>query len=201
MSRRNLPPGWRQPPETTAEPVPLRRPYMPADVFPAAPPPSQFQQRRRPAGAGQAPASTAPASTVPANTAPANTAPPSTASPPPPRPQPAMRRWRPMRAVIGDDIRTPMLWCEFGGCIARYSSERALSERDLRARALAAGWCYDVSGRLACPRCARNDPSFRGGRPGVRDASAAGGRDPSPRVGRPPAPEGQAPRPRRFRRN
>ncbi len=38
MKRRNeLPAGWRQPPETTAEPVPLRRPYVPpGDVFPSA---------------------------------------------------------------------------------------------------------------------------------------------------------------------
>ena len=75
-----------------------------------------------------------------------------------------------MRAIIGDDIRTPMLWCEFGSCIARYTSEHALSERDLRARALAAGWRYDVSGRLACPRCAPNASSFQGGRPAVPGA-------------------------------
>ncbi len=38
MKRPNdLPAGWRQPPETTAEPVPLRRPYVPpGDVFPSA---------------------------------------------------------------------------------------------------------------------------------------------------------------------
>ena len=191
MNRRNLPPGWRQPPETTAEPVPLRRPYMPPDVFPVTPPPPRSQPRPRPAAApGQAPASARPASPAPASPAPAGIA-----SPPPPQRQPAMRRWRPMRAIIGDDIRTPMLWCEFGGCIARYTSEQANSERDLRARALAAGWCYDVFGRLACPRCTRNDPSFRGVRP-----PAPEGQDPSLRVGRPPAPEGRDARPRRFRR-
>jgi hypothetical protein len=66
-----------------------------------------------------------------------------------------------MRAIIGDKIRTPALWCEFGSCISRYSSQDAHSEHDLRTRALAAGWCYDALGRLACPRCARHDPSFR----------------------------------------
>ena len=76
-----------------------------------------------------------------------------------------MRRWRPMRAIIGDEFRTPMLWCEFGSCIARYTSEDALGERDLRARALSMGWRYDVLGRLACPACTRHDPSFRGDRP------------------------------------
>jgi hypothetical protein len=81
-----------------------------------------------------------------------------------------------MRAIIGDDIRTPMLWCEFGSCIARYTSEHALSERDLRAQALAAGWRYDAFGRLACPRCARNDRSFQAARP-----AAPGTQDPRPR--------------------
>ena len=76
-----------------------------------------------------------------------------------------MRRWRPMRAIIGDEFRTPMLWCEFGSCIARYTSEDALGERDLRGRALAAGWRYDGLGRLACPSCTRHDPSFLAGRP------------------------------------
>jgi len=76
-----------------------------------------------------------------------------------------MRRWRPMRAIIGDELRVPILWCEFGNCIARYSSEDALGERDLRARALATGWRYDALGRLACPSCGQHDPAFRNGRP------------------------------------
>ena len=87
------PDGWRQPPETTAEPVPLRRPYVPPDAFPPkdlTPPPSRFRPRRRPAvprpnAQGQPPAGAA--------------------SPPPARRQPAMRRWRPMRAIIGDEFQ------------------------------------------------------------------------------------------------
>lgn len=71
-----------------------------------------------------------------------------------------MRRWRPMHAIIGDAIRKPILWCEFGSCIGRYTSQDALGERDLRTRALAAGWCYDALGRLACPGCAHHDPTF-----------------------------------------
>ncbi len=71
-----------------------------------------------------------------------------------------------------------MLWCEFGDCSARYTSEEALSERDLRAWALAAGWRYDASGRLACPGCARSDPSFRGGHPGKTDGSRPDGHEP-----------------------
>lgn len=84
-----------------------------------------------------------------------------------------MRRWRPMRAIIGDEFRTPILWCEFGSCIARYTSGDALGEHDLRARALSAGWRYDALGRLACPACTQHDPSFWDGRP-----SAPAGRYP-----------------------
>ena len=147
--------GWRQPPETTAEPVPLRRPYIPPDAFPprdqAPPPGTRFRPRRRPAAQGQAPGGTSGGGSIPPS--------------PPSKRLPAMRRWRPMRAIIGDEFRTPMLWCEFGSCIARYTSEDALGERDLRAQALSTGWRYDALGRLACPSCTRHDPSFRGDRP------------------------------------
>jgi hypothetical protein len=70
-----------------------------------------------------------------------------------------------MRAVIGDEFRTPMLWCEFGRCIQRFTVPDAHGEGDLRARALAAGWRYDALGRLACPGCAQRDPAFWVGRP------------------------------------
>ena len=76
-----------------------------------------------------------------------------------------MRQWRPMRGIIGDAFRLPALWCEFGSCIGRYTSRDALGERDLRARALAAGWRYDPGGRLACPSCVRQEPAFRAPRP------------------------------------
>jgi hypothetical protein len=75
-----------------------------------------------------------------------------------------MRRWRPLRAIIGDEFRVPVLWCEFGNCIARYTSVNIRGERDLRARALAMGWRYDGLGRLACPSCAQHDPAFRSDR-------------------------------------
>jgi hypothetical protein len=156
--------GWRQPPETTAEPVPLRRPYMPPDAFPPrdqTPPPGRFRPRRRPAAQGQAPGGAQGGAQGGASVP---TSPPSPPSPPSKR-LPAMRRWRPMRAIIGDEFRTPMLWCEFGSCIARYTSEDALGERDLRAQALSTGWRYDALGRLACPSCTRHDPSFLGDRP------------------------------------
>ena len=65
-----------------------------------------------------------------------------------------------MRAIIGDEIRIPIMWCQFGTCIARFTHSGALGERDLRVRALAAGWAYDALGRLACPDCAQHDPAF-----------------------------------------
>ena len=70
-----------------------------------------------------------------------------------------------MRAVIGDEVRKPMLWCEFGRCISRFTAPDAPGERELRASALAAGWRYDAFGRLACPGCARHDPAFSTGPP------------------------------------
>jgi hypothetical protein len=259
-------PQWRQPPETTAEPVPLRRPYIPPDAFPAQdltpPAPSRPLPRRRPAGPGQPPAGGAGLPSVaawrrqpapgpgmrqapaagrrqavpttggpqPAPTAGGRQAAPTAArrepgpgagmpqatpgaggrqaaptaagrepapgmgmpqatpgagmpqaapgpamrqaAPAMPQPAapgrqapaPAMRRWRPMRAIIGDEFRTPILWCEFGSCIARYTDEEALGEHELRARAVAVGWRYDRFGRLACPACTRRDPSFSAGR-------------------------------------
>jgi hypothetical protein len=69
-----------------------------------------------------------------------------------------------MRAIIGDKIRVPILWCEFGTCISRYSSRDAAGERDLRARAFAAGWRYDRLDHLACPSCVQCDPEFQVGR-------------------------------------
>jgi hypothetical protein len=65
-----------------------------------------------------------------------------------------------MRAVIGDELRAPALLCEFAGCASRYTHPDALGELELRDRATAAGWQYDVIGRLACPSCVRHAPTF-----------------------------------------
>ena len=83
-------------------------------------------------------------------------------------PPPAVSRGRrpePVRAVIGDEMRIPFIWCEFGTCDATYTHPDALGERDLRDRALAAGWRYDALGRRACPSCAQHDPTFWTARP------------------------------------
>jgi hypothetical protein len=79
--------------------------------------------------------------------------------------RPAVRRAPGVRAVIGDEIRIPIMWCEFGSCITRYTHPGALGEGDLRARALAAGWRYDALGRLACPDCVQHDSTFWPTRP------------------------------------
>lgn len=64
------------------------------------------------------------------------------------------------RAVIGDALRIPLVWCQFGSCIARFTDAAALGESDVRRRAVAAGWRQDAFGRLACPECVQHDPTF-----------------------------------------
>ena len=86
---------------------------------------------------------------------------------PPPPAVPRGQRPEPVRAVIGDEIRIPFIWCEFGTCDVTYIHPDALGERDLRDRALAAGWRYDALGRRACPSCAQHDPTFWPARPPV----------------------------------
>jgi hypothetical protein len=71
------------------------------------------------------------------------------------------------RAVIGDQLRMPVMWCELGSCISWYADPAALGEADTRARAIGAGWRIDALGRLACPRCQQTDPRFWASRPVV----------------------------------
>jgi hypothetical protein len=66
-----------------------------------------------------------------------------------------------VRALIGDQLRMPIMWCEMGSCISSLADPAALGEADMRVRAIAAGWRIDAFGRLACPRCQQNDPGFR----------------------------------------
>jgi hypothetical protein len=70
-----------------------------------------------------------------------------------------------MRAVIGDQLRAPALLCEFSGCSSRFTHPDALGERQLQDLAIAAGWQYDLIGRLACPSCVRRAPTFWSRRP------------------------------------
>ena len=66
-----------------------------------------------------------------------------------------------VRAVIGDNLRMPIMWCEMGSCVATHADPAALGEGDARARAIADGWRIDAFGRLACPQCQQTDPRFR----------------------------------------
>jgi hypothetical protein len=72
------------------------------------------------------------------------------------------------RAVIGDQLRMPIMWCEMGSCISWHADPAALGEADTRARAIDAGWRIDAFGRLACPRCQQTDPGFWATGPVVR---------------------------------
>lgn len=64
-------------------------------------------------------------------------------------------------AVIGDELRLPAVWCEFGAFIDRYTHPEALGLADVRARAIADGWRQDALGRYACPSCLQQDTAFR----------------------------------------
>ena len=66
-----------------------------------------------------------------------------------------------VRAVIGDQLRMPVMWCEMGSCISWHADPAALGEADSRALAMDAGWRIDAFGRLACPRCQQANPGFR----------------------------------------
>ncbi len=76
------------------------------------------------------------------------------------RDQAAARAEMTGRAVIGDQLRMPVMWCEMGSCISWHADPAALGEADTRARAIGAGWRIDALGRLACPRCQQTDPGF-----------------------------------------
>jgi len=65
------------------------------------------------------------------------------------------------RAVIGDELRRPITWCEMGSCISWFAHPAALGEADSRARAIDAGWRVDAVGLLACPQCLQTAPAFQ----------------------------------------
>ncbi len=65
------------------------------------------------------------------------------------------------RAVIGDELRLPVIWCEMPRCISWHLDRESAGERDARARAAAAGWRTDALGRLACPPCQQSRSDYR----------------------------------------
>jgi hypothetical protein len=66
-----------------------------------------------------------------------------------------------VRAVIGDQLRMPIVWCEMASCISWHADPASLGEADIRARAIAAGWRVDALGLLACPQCQQTAAAFR----------------------------------------
>jgi hypothetical protein len=70
-----------------------------------------------------------------------------------------------VRAVIGDQLRIPIMWCEMDSCISWYPYPAALGEADVRARAISAGWRVDAVGLLVCPQCQQTAPGFQSPRP------------------------------------
>ena len=81
------------------------------------------------------------------------------------RAEAAARAGATVRAVIGDQLRIPITWCEMGSCISWHADPAALGEADNRARAIRAGWRIDALARMACPRCQQTAVSFQASRP------------------------------------
>jgi hypothetical protein len=73
----------------------------------------------------------------------------------------AASREQSVRAVIGDELHIPIVWCEMGSCISHHTDPAALGEADIRTRALCAGWRLDRFGRLACVECLQSNSWFR----------------------------------------
>jgi len=65
------------------------------------------------------------------------------------------------RAVIGDELRLPIIWCEMPNCINWHHDPASAGEHDARTRARDAGWRTDALGRLACPDCQQARPDYR----------------------------------------
>ena len=81
--------------------------------------------------------------------------------------RPVVRAKNNARAVIGDQLRLPIMWCEMGSCISWFAHPAALGEADIRARAIGAGWRVDAVGLLTCPQCQQTAARFQSPRPVV----------------------------------
>jgi len=65
------------------------------------------------------------------------------------------------RAVIGDQLRLPIMWCEMRSCVSWFAHPAALGEADIRARAIDAGWRVDAVGLMVCPQCVQTALDFQ----------------------------------------
>ena len=118
---------------------------------------------------------------------------------PGPGPRPGPHAGVTARAVIGDQLRIPIMWCEMGSCISWHADPAALGEADNRARRTRAGWRSTPSGGWHAPDASK-PPSASG--PPARSCCGTGTR-PSPWPPGPPPyaaaapPPGKQPRARR----
>ena len=160
------------PADTTAPPAPAANPTWPSSLAGSA----STAAPTGPTGSAPSVMPAPPASSVPPASlvwSPSPGAPSSTgprpAAAPPVTPAPAASA-RPVAeeeitvgALIGDELRTPMVWCELepGNCVSWYGDRAALGVADVRNRAIAAGWRIDAMGRLTCPQCQQRCSSFR----------------------------------------
>jgi hypothetical protein len=166
--------GGAAPASSGARPEALAEPAAPAER-PAPAGPAAFAERPAPTGhpapAGPAAFAERPAPAGPAapaeRPAPAGPAAPAERPAPAGPPAPAEPAGATVRAVIGDQLRMPIMWCEMGSCISWHADPAALGLGDARARAIGAGWRIDAFGRLACPQCQQTDIGFRVSRPVV----------------------------------
>ena len=74
-----------------------------------------------------------------------------------------------VRALIGDQLRMPIMWCEMGSCISWHADPAALGEGDMRARAIGAGWRI-VTERSDQAARAERPPAALRARRGLRSA-------------------------------
>jgi len=80
-----------------------------------------------------------------------------------PEPRPVLAEVDPLTetAVIGNQLRLPIIWCEMPSCINWHHDPDSLGEHDSRERAIARGWRTDALGRLACPDCQQTRADYR----------------------------------------
>ena len=71
-----------------------------------------------------------------------------------------------VRAVIGDELRMPIMWCEMGSCISWCADPSALGEADARARAISVGWRVDALGPAGLPAMPADRSALLGDQPG-----------------------------------
>ena len=70
------------------------------------------------------------------------------------------------RAVIGDQLRMPVMWCEMGSCVSWHADPAALGEADARARAITGRLAHRRPRRAGLPQMPADRPPLLGRPPG-----------------------------------